>query len=43
MKHALEEKGYDVAYSEFNQGHSWGNWRAHIDDMLVFFWGKGAK
>jgi enterochelin esterase-like enzyme len=43
MKKAMEEKGYDVMYQEFNQGHSWGNWRDHIDDMLVFFWGKGAK
>jgi enterochelin esterase-like enzyme len=43
MKEALDEKGYNVIYQEFNQGHSWGNWRAHIDDMLVFFWGKGAK
>jgi enterochelin esterase-like enzyme len=30
-------------YREFNEGHSWGNWRAHIDDMLVFFWGEEAK
>lgn len=43
MSKALEEKGNSVMYQEFNQGHSWGNWREHIDDMLVFFWGKGAK
>jgi enterochelin esterase-like enzyme len=43
MIRALEEKGYDAIYQEFNEGHSWGNWRAHIDDMLVFFWGKGAN
>lgn len=43
MNKALEEKGYRVMYREYSQGHSWGNWRDHIDDMLVFFWGKGAK
>jgi enterochelin esterase-like enzyme len=40
MKQALGEKGYKVMYQEFNEGHSWGNWRAHIDDMLIFFWGN---
>jgi enterochelin esterase family protein len=43
MKGILEMKGYNVVYREFNEGHSWGNWRAHIDDMLVFFWGKEGK
>ncbi len=37
---ALKKKKYNFVYSEFNEGHSWGNWRAHVDDMLVFFWGK---
>jgi enterochelin esterase-like enzyme len=39
MRDALAAKGYRLRYQEFNEGHSWGNWRAHIDDMLVFFWG----
>jgi enterochelin esterase-like enzyme len=43
MRQALADKGYQIAYREFNEGHSWGNWRAHIDDMLVFFWGKGER
>ena len=43
MEKALKEKGYDVMYHEFHEGHSWGNWRAHIDDMLVFFWGDKTK
>jgi enterochelin esterase-like enzyme len=43
MRDALEKKEYGIGYQEFNEGHSWGNWRAHIDDMLVFFWGKGGK
>ena len=30
----LISKGYDVTYAEYHEGHSWGNWRAHIDDIL---------
>jgi len=40
MVDALKKKKYDFVYAEFNEGHSWGNWRAHIDDMLIFFWGE---
>jgi len=40
MVDALKKKKYDYVYAEFSEGHSWGNWRAHMDDMLIFFWGK---
>jgi enterochelin esterase family protein len=40
LKSILQSKGYDLIYQEFNEGHSWGNWRAHIDDYLVFFFPK---
>ena len=43
MRDILKAKGYNYRYQEFNEGHSWGNWRAHIDDMLVFFWGKEVE
>jgi enterochelin esterase-like enzyme len=43
MQAILTEKGYRIKYQEFNEGHSWGNWRAHIDDMLVFFWGRRGE
>jgi enterochelin esterase family protein len=43
MNVILTEKGYNLKYLEFNEGHSWGNWRAHLDDMLGFFWGKEGK
>ncbi|MBI3195649.1 MAG: T9SS type A sorting domain-containing protein [Ignavibacteriae bacterium] len=33
----LQSKGYDYRYKEYHEGHSWGNWRAHIDDALEFF------
>lgn len=31
-------KGYYYTYVEVNEGHSWGNWRALLDDALLFFW-----
>lgn len=30
----LLSKGYTVTYSEYHEGHSWGNWRAHTCDIL---------
>ncbi|TAK65379.1 MAG: T9SS type A sorting domain-containing protein [Bacteroidetes bacterium] len=33
----LQTKGYVYRYAEYHEGHSWGNWRAHIDDALEFF------
>jgi len=35
----LEEKGYPVLFLETADGHSWGNWRGVMDDMLRFFFG----
>jgi len=40
MREAMLEKGYDLLYQEFHEGHSWGNWRARIDDILKFFFGR---
>ncbi|MCZ7555496.1 MAG: alpha/beta hydrolase-fold protein [Bacteroidia bacterium] len=33
----LQHTQYELLYQEFFEGHSWGNWRAHIDDALVWF------
>ena len=30
----LLSKGYAVTYTEYHEGHSWGNWRAHTSDIL---------
>jgi enterochelin esterase family protein len=30
----LEEKKISYQYCYYSEGHSWGNWRAHIDDAL---------
>lgn len=40
MKNLLESKGYEVRYGEYPEGHNWVNWRARLDDILVYFWGK---
>ena len=40
MKTILDKKGYQLQYSEYSEGHTWGNWRSHIDDILIYFFQK---
>jgi enterochelin esterase-like enzyme len=40
MKAILTAKGYPLKYQEVNEGHSWGNWRGLIDDVLLHFFKK---
>ena len=40
MKKILEQKNYPLKYIEVNEGHSWGNWRGLLDDMLIYFFGE---
>lgn len=37
MKAILDKNTCSYQYSETNQGHSWGNWRDTIDDILEYF------
>lgn len=37
MKEVLQSKDYPLHYIEVNEGHSWGNWRALIDEPLTYF------
>ena len=37
MKEILEKNTCTYQYSETHQGHSWGNFRDTIDDILVYF------
>jgi enterochelin esterase-like enzyme len=39
MRDVLRRKQYRFAYAEHPEGHNWGNWRAHIPDILEYFWG----
>jgi enterochelin esterase-like enzyme len=36
----LIEKEYEIIWKELPEGHSWGLWRATIDDMLISFFPK---
>lgn len=40
MNEALKEKGYDFVYKEYYEGHTWGNWRRHLIDAVIYFFGK---
>lgn len=40
IKDKLEQDGYKLKYREVSEGHSWGNWRALLDDILIYFWEK---
>lgn len=37
METVLQNKGYNYQMQIWNEGHSWGNWRAHYDNFLKFF------
>jgi enterochelin esterase-like enzyme len=37
MKTILNKNSCTYQYIEVNQGHSWGNWRDLIDDILIYF------
>lgn len=37
MREILEKNTCAYQYSETNQGHSWGNWRDTLDDILIYF------
>ena len=37
MKTILEQNTCTYQYTETNQGHSWGNFRDTIDDILIYF------
>ncbi|MCX6151396.1 MAG: alpha/beta hydrolase-fold protein [Ignavibacteriales bacterium] len=39
MKKVLTEKGYNFIYKEYFEGHTWGNWRRHLIDGLIYFFG----
>jgi len=40
MKTILENNSCVLTYRETNEGHSWGNWRNLIDDILIDFFGQ---
>ena len=43
MAAILSEKGYKFTTLVMNEGHSWGFWRALLDDVLIYFWGTDSS
>lgn len=39
MATILSDRGYEFETVVLNEGHSWGSWRALLDDVLVYFFG----
>ncbi len=37
MEQVLKAKGYEYHYDEYPEGHTWGNWRQHLFDILPWF------
>lgn len=37
LRDILPAKGYEMAWNEWHEGHSWGSWRAHLDIGLEYF------
>lgn len=33
----LRSKGYPCVFRKYHEGHSWGNWRAHVGKTLKYF------
>lgn len=42
MKTILDKNTCTYQYSEVNQGHSWGNWRDSVDDILIYFFSPAS-
>lgn len=40
MKGIFERQNFPYQYMEVQEGHSWGAWRAQIDDILIHFFGN---
>lgn len=40
MLDILRGKGYELATELRNEGHSWGQWRALLDEILLYFWAR---
>ena len=36
----LRKKGYHASIIAYNAGHSWGNWKTHLKDGLIYFFAK---
>lgn len=39
FRDVLGQKGYSFIYREYPEGHTWGNWRRHLIDALIHYFG----
>jgi enterochelin esterase family protein len=37
FKQVMVKRGYNHIYKEVNEGHSWGNWKANMNEYLEYF------
>jgi enterochelin esterase-like enzyme len=42
IRDLLEDREIDLYYLEVPEGHSWSQWRAQIDDLLIYFWRRAG-
>lgn len=38
LEQILQSKGWNYKWEVWHEGHSWGAWRAHLDESLTYFW-----
>lgn len=43
LKEMLSAKGYPLLFYQWNEGHSWGNWKEHLRYPLQYFFPYQAK
>ena len=43
MVQELSAKGYQLKWNEWHEGHSWGNWREHLDIVLEYFFASPTQ
>ena len=43
MREILLYKDYNFMYMEYHEGHTWGNWRRHLIDGLIYFFGNQGE
>ena len=43
MREILLYKDYNFMYKEYYEGHTWGNWRRHLSDGLIYFFGNKGE
>lgn len=43
MAKLMRTRKVDLVYKEYPEGHTWGNWRAHLHDALEYFFGANRE